>query len=280
MRLTNDDLQKLCEVAMEAAKKAGAHIAATRPEKVEHKDDRECLASSVLTEVDGQCQEMILEILAPTISDFDLGLLAEESEDDGSRLEKDYFWCIDPIDGTLPYIEDTPGYCTSIALVSKEAVPEIGVVYDPVEHTLYHAIRGAGAFRNGEPWTLNEGDGPVHIFTDRSITDLPYFPATRDALEAEVTAVGGGVMNAIWILENPPACYYKFPKASDGGGCFWDYAATACMFHEMGGYVSNFHKTPLSLNDPETLYMNRDGILYATDSALAERVLSLYEELK
>ena len=50
---------------------------------------------------------------------YDFGILTEETPDNGSRLVKDYFWCVDPLDGTLPFTEGTPGYSVSIALVSK-----------------------------------------------------------------------------------------------------------------------------------------------------------------
>ena len=51
---------------------------------------------------------------------YDLALLTEELEDDGSRHVKDYFWCIDPIDGTLPFTQKKPGYGVSIALVARD----------------------------------------------------------------------------------------------------------------------------------------------------------------
>jgi len=53
MSLTPEDLTKLCEVAIEAARMAGKHISETRPTEVQRKDGGDTLASQVLTEVDG-----------------------------------------------------------------------------------------------------------------------------------------------------------------------------------------------------------------------------------
>jgi fructose-1,6-bisphosphatase/inositol monophosphatase family enzyme len=64
-------------------------------------------------------QAAVLEVLAPTFKAYDLGLLTEELADDGSRFEKDYFWSIDPLDGTLPFTQGKPGYAVSIALVRR-----------------------------------------------------------------------------------------------------------------------------------------------------------------
>ena len=52
------------------------------------------------------------------------------------RLELNYFWCIDPLDGTLPFIEGKVGYAVSIGLVSRDGTPLIGVVCDPYHQTL------------------------------------------------------------------------------------------------------------------------------------------------
>ncbi len=279
MKLSTEDLKKLCDVAIEAATAAGKHIAETRPLEIRRDKEGDNLASQMLTEVDGQSQELVLEILHPTFAAYDLALLTEESPDDGSRLEKDYFWCIDPIDGTLPFIEAVPGYSVSIALVSKSGTPVIGVVYDPVTHTLYHAVKGRGAFRNAEPWKIRDHGSQLQIITDRSVADYPYCSAVAKALDASVKGQGGGVMNAIWCLESPPACYFKFPKEQKGGGCFWDYAATACIYTEIGAVVSDMSGNPLNLN-AEYSRFNKVGILYATDPELARRVIELKEELQ
>lgn len=286
MSLTPEDLTKLCEVAIEAARQAGKHISETRPADVQRKVGGDTLASQVLTEVDGQSQSMILDFLKPTFAQFDLALLTEESEDDGSRLEKDYFWCIDPIDGTLPYIEGVPGYAVSIALVSREGVPQIGVVFDPVEHVLYHAIKGQGAFRNSEPWEIRGRRPRLKLLTDRSFAEQPEFPKILEAMEQwgyaglETKVQGGAVMNACWVLENPPACYFKFPKKQEGGGSSWDFAATACIYCEMGAVATDIRGNPLELNNAEATFMNRGGALYATNEELAGRITDLFNRLK
>ncbi len=280
MNLTEEHLKRLADFAIEAATRAGNYVSETRPTNVEHKGAGGSLATEVVTEVDRASQNMILEILKPSFAAFDLGLLTEESPDDGSRLEKDYFWCIDPIDGTLPFIEGVPGYAVSIALISRAGVPMIGAMHDPVENTLYHAVRGGGAFKNGSTWQpdLSDTATRLNIFSDRSEAKGPRFKPAAAALEADLAGTGGAVMNAIWCLENPPACYFKFSKTGVGGGCFWDFAATACLYHELGAVATDVAGKPLELNRAESIYLSHCGVLYATHPALARRFLDSNKE--
>ena len=252
MKLEKEKLIELSEVAIKAAKEGGAFIQSRTGEEVhvERKETGASLASQVVTEVDHAVQEIVLKHVRPTCKPYDLGLLAEEEEDDGSRFEKDYFWCIDPMDGTLPFIENRPGYAISIGLVSNKGEPMMGVVLDPRENILYHAIKGVGAFRNEKPWELS-----------------------LEKREHEEIDRGGAVMNACWVLENGAACFYKKPKKESGGGCVWDYAATACLFEALGAWVSDFNGDPLELNRKEAPHMNHRGVLFATNETIAKQYI-------
>ena len=114
------DLQSLAETAVAAARSAGRIISkySNQEIEVEHKDGGHSYASQVVTEVDRKAQDAILEILNSASDEYDFALLTEESEDDLSRFEKEYFWCIDPLDGTLPFTRKEPGYSVSIALLA------------------------------------------------------------------------------------------------------------------------------------------------------------------
>jgi fructose-1,6-bisphosphatase/inositol monophosphatase family enzyme len=278
------DLDQLLTTALRAAESAGQMIARSRPKRVERKAGGESLASQVLTDIDEQSQQIILDTLSPTLERFDLALLTEEREDDGSRFEKEFFWCVDPLDGTLPFIDNIPGYAVSIALVSRNGTPQIGVIYDPVEHNSYHAIRGKGIYLNGKPWRAPQrSQDALRLIADRSLKDHPQFSDIVIKLEqtatelglpngVETNLTGGAAMNAIWVLENPPACYFKPPKTGKGGGSLWDYAATACLFTEAGAIATDFSGEPLDLNRADSTFMNHRGILYATDADLAHRI--------
>jgi fructose-1,6-bisphosphatase/inositol monophosphatase family enzyme len=283
VKLSPDDLQTLANVAIGAASDAAEMVSRSRPQNVEHKADGESLASQVVTEIDRRSEDIVLEALTPTRTTFDLGLLTEEQADDGSRHSADHFWCIDPLDGTLPFIEGVPGYAVSVALVSRDGTPRIGVVVDPVTGTQWHAVSGAGAFRDGQRWSVepHAGGGELSVFADRSFLERDDHGAAVAALEhiahdtgltgIRIDATGGAVMNACGVLAQPSACYVKQPGGA-GGGSLWDFAATACLFHEAGAVATDIHGAPLDLNRSDSTFMNHRGVLFATDPDLAEQI--------
>lgn len=270
------NLQALCEIAIVAATEAGALIASYRKQvpEVEQKEAGESQASQVITAVDRLSQKAILKKLKPSCQAHDLGLLTEEMEDDKSRFAKNFFWCIDPLDGTLPFIEQKRGFAVSIALVTKEGTPMLGVVHDPVTKNTYHAIKGQKAFKNGKPFVRPSQSKVFTFVADRSMLTHPQFEQVKSGLlqkasargleKVEIIAHGGAVMNAIWVLEHPPACYFKFPKPQAGGGSLWDFAATACIFQELKLPATNYHGDPLDLNRKGSTFMNHEGVYFGS----------------
>ena len=269
------DLLKLNDIASKAALSAGKVIQQYMQEEVlvEKKKGGVSYASQVVTEVDRACERAILAHLLPSCAEFDLALLSEETEDDGSRFEEDFFWCVDPMDGTLAFINKQAGFSVSIALVAKDGTPYLGVVFDPCTDTLYHAIRGNGAFKNGMPWEIKPANGHLTYVTDRKLKDTPRAAEIKNLLAEQAAQLNvsgiqemdgaGSVMNAIRVLENGPACMLKFPKKETGGGSIWDFAATACIFRELGLPATNFAGGKLDLNKKDGTFMNHQGVFYA-----------------
>ena len=269
------DLSQLSNIAIKAALSAGKIIQQYMNEDVlvEQKKGGASFASQVVTAVDRKCETTILSHLLPTCDEFGLALLSEETEDDGSRFEKDFFWCIDPMDGTLAFINKRPGFSVSIALVAKDGTPHIGVVYDPSTDTLYHAIKEKGAFKNGILWEVKHTNDHLTYVTDRKLKDTPRAVEIERLLNKNVgqlnlngvkeIAGAGAVLNAIFVLENGPACMLKFPKKESGGGSIWDFAATVCIYQEMGLNATNFEGGRLDLNRKDGTFMNHKGVFYA-----------------
>ena len=287
MKLTDDHLRELADLAVVAATEAGTMIAGTRPTEIEQKAGGPSPASAVVTDIDRRSEAIILGHLAPTLERFELALLTEEQADDGGRRVAEHFWAIDPLDGTLPFVEGSAGYSVSIALVARDGTPLIGVVCDPLEETVLHAVSGVGAFRDESAW-LTDRQRPgetLAVFADRSFDSLDDHDVLVDELDSiardmglngvRIEAIGGAVMNACGVLDHAPSCYFKFPKPA-GGGSVWDFAATACLFAEVGAIATDIHGGPLDLNRADSTFMNHRGVLFASDDALAARIRELH----
>ena len=106
--------------------------------EVEIKEDE-----SPVTLADKNADKVIRDILHANFQTYDF--LTEESTDDLSRLNNDYVWIVDPVDGTKDFVARDGGFTTNIALAYKhEAV--VGVVVVPLTGEIYFAAKGLGAF--------------------------------------------------------------------------------------------------------------------------------------
>ena len=268
------DLDKLCKVAIEAAKAAGEIIQkyVNTDLEVEKKEGGAGRASQVVTKVDRACEEIIVRHLAPSCKEWDLALLTEETVDNGERLQKDFFWCVDPLDGTLPFINKKSGFSVSIALVAQDGTPQLGVVFDPSYDRLYYAIKGKGAFKNSEAFKVENRNAHLTYVSDKKLSDTPNADKIEKLLSEHILQLGlekfeeisggGAVMNAIRVLENGPALMLKLPKEEKCGGSLWDFAATACIFSELDLPATNFMGAKLDLNRKESTFMNHEGVMY------------------
>jgi 3'-phosphoadenosine 5'-phosphosulfate (PAPS) 3'-phosphatase len=281
-------LEKLQKCAEIAARAAGDFIGEYNRDQltVIQKSGGVSEASQVVTEVDIEAQGIILSYLNESIEEYDLGLLTEELVDDKSRFEKEAFWCIDPLDGTLSFIEDSGGYAVSIALVSKSGEALVGVVYNPVTDKLYSAFKGGGVTVDGVPLKLKEKGDSVNLFCDRSFLKHDRFGEITDKInsfadkfgykEVKLHSHGGAVMNALWCLENSPAIYFKLPKPQKGGGSIWDFAATSSIFNEIDGVVAtDMFGENLELNKSGGTFMNELGAVFSSDADLSQFVYGL-----
>ena len=288
--MNTQTLEELLQLAEKTVGDAGHVINTYDSKKIElnYKGKGGSLAAEVVTEVDLKIQALIEKSLAKSIHDHKLGFLGEESADSHSRFKRDYFWVVDPIDGTLPFCEGKPGYSVSIALVCRNGVPMIGAVFDPVSGKLYSAAKGLGAFINEKKISINsKRKKHLTIYLDRSSYNENLYQEAIDLIVSKcralgfdnhsVTTKGGAVMKACWLLENPPGIFFKLPK--EKGGSLWDYAATACIYQELKLPANDIYGNSLDLNRKESTYMNHKGLVYASHRDLSEAVKNVFSEL-
>tara|TARA_R110002072_G_scaffold165879_1_gene319112 strand:- start:487 stop:1041 length:555 start_codon:yes stop_codon:yes gene_type:complete len=181
-------------------------------------------------------------------------------------------------------MEGSPGYAVSIALVDQSGMPLIGVVYDPVNAALMHAIKGQGAYRDQVLISgVASASSALTVFADTSFKSHEHYADALDTLNrcaqesgldsVELVFGSGAVKNACQVLDYAAACYIKLPKSEDGGGSIWDFAATACIVSEAGGCATNVHGQPLDLNRQGSSFMNHQGVVYASNERIARYLI-------
>ena len=106
---------------------------------VEHKEDK-----SPLTLADKNCNEVIERHLKNT----EIPFLSEEGVKIpfAERENWEYYWLVDPLDGTKEFVKRNGEFTVNIALIHN-GIPVMGVIYVPVKEELYFALEGLGAYK-------------------------------------------------------------------------------------------------------------------------------------
>src|SRR6187551_2952798 len=135
------NLKTLLPLAIHAAEEASKEILA-----VYHSGDFQAEAkgdNSPLTLADKKAHEVISAILQPS----NLPLLSEEGRSIPYEERKDweYFWMVDPLDGTKEFLKRNGEFTVNIALIHK-GNPILGVVAVPVTGDVFYADEVNGGF--------------------------------------------------------------------------------------------------------------------------------------
>jgi len=133
------DMESIVNIAIEAGR--AVMDIYEKDFEVEYKED-----SSPLTDADIRANEIICEGLKELWPH--VPILSEESSVTPyeERKKWEYFWCIDPIDGTKEFIKKSDEFTINIALVHKDT-PVLGVVFAPALKEIYFSKKGSGAWK-------------------------------------------------------------------------------------------------------------------------------------
>jgi myo-inositol-1(or 4)-monophosphatase len=190
---------------------------------------------SLLTEADLSADKRISIALAEWYPD--ISFLSEEmTEAEQESLVKSAkkLWCLDPLDGTSNFAAGIPLFASSLALFVNGEV-QIGITYDPVRDEMFSAVKGKGAWLNGERmecvdsgFDLNKTIAIVDFkrlkpdLVQRLLNDPPY-KSQRN--------LGTCVLEWAWMAANRGHLYLH------GGMKLWDLAAGTLILEEAGGYA-------------------------------------------
>ncbi len=142
----NDDLAFVMALVREAA---GIAVERARTVKPQEKANK-----SFVTDLDHDLERLIRDRLAARFPD-DV-LTGEEYASAGGTGPRR--WSIDPIDGTGNLVHALPLWAVSVGLID-DGIPALGVIAIPPLNELFWAVRGHGAFRDGEKLIALDADG-------------------------------------------------------------------------------------------------------------------------
>jgi myo-inositol-1(or 4)-monophosphatase len=220
----------------------------------------------LVTVADRTAEKLIRERLSQAFPEH--GIFGEEGTRD--RLDGEFRWYVDPLDGTTNFAHGLPQFCVSMGLEQRRkglAPDEDGtmvaaVIYDPLRDDLFTAERGRGARLNGRPMHVSRTpelaealvatgfpskkrhESPnIHFYHEFSLRSHGVRRAGSAALD--LAYVAAGRLDAFWEFNINP----------------WDTAAGYLLVEEAGGQMTGFSGKPFRLDSREILASN--GLLHA-----------------
>ncbi len=230
-------LGELLALALATAQRAG-ELLADRPETFDI--SQKSSARDFATHMDHASEELIVAaLLAARPLD---GIIGEEGANRES--ESGISWVIDPIDGTVNYFYNLPGWNISIAAKDCEGVL-IGVVFAPTLNSLWHASRGGGAFLNNRRIHVSNSDS---LQDSLIATGFSYDSVERVRQGEKIAALIPKIRD---IRRNGAAAVDLCNVASgavdgyfESGLKEWDLAAGGLIAREAGAIVSGRGGSP------------------------------------
>ncbi len=240
------DFKNLLEIAKIAAQKASVEILRIYDSgdfSIEAKSDH-----SPLTLADKASHQAIVKELEPT----EIPILSEEGNSIPyeTRSQWDYFWMIDPLDGTKEFIKKNGEFTVNIALIHENRAI-LGVVFTPVLNDLFWAVKGEGSFKNGDRISSNHfslSDKGLNVVASRShLNDETQ--AYLDGLNEPQTLSKGSSLKLLMIAEGVADLYPRYAPTME-----WDTAAAQIIVEEAGGTVTvKGTKRPVAYNKKDLL---------------------------
>jgi myo-inositol-1(or 4)-monophosphatase len=189
---------------------------------------------SIVTEADLAMQDRLIRELAVLTPEY--RLLGEEMSDkEQQALLADAgrgLWCLDPLDGTSNYACGIPYFGVSLALLVGSQ-PVMGMVYDPIRDECFAAIKGEGAWLNGESIACRESGLPLGkamaVVDLKRLGGMAGTIALRPPFSSQRN-FGSVALDWAWLAAS------RFHVYLHGLQKPWDYAAGALILAEAGGY--------------------------------------------
>lgn len=150
-------------------------------------------------------------------------------------------WIVDPLDGTLNYVQGFPHWCVSVALYDDEG-GIVGCILDPLRQDLFVAQRGEGATWNGEPITVSQHTGLDGAFL---ATGFAYqlgdrFERFNRALHSVFYRAKGIRRAGSAALDLAHTACGIYDGFFELGLQRWDMAAGALLVQEAGGLITDW----------------------------------------
>lgn len=227
--LPDETLREIEQTAVELARLAGTEIvnALGRTLTVRYKGgpEEELKYLDPVSEVDRQVEVLIRARVAERFGEHDI--LGEELEERPGRGH-DFVWAVDPVDGTMNFVNGFPLFAASIGVLHRGR-PIAGALWCSTSHALragvYHARDGCGLCFEGEPIEARPNPAVRRHLAGEPLTTvdhrLPWDTRKTGSAAIECAFVAAGLLRV---------ARFKRPN-------LWDIAGGVALVQAAGGEV-------------------------------------------
>ena len=203
-----------------------------------------------VTSADKRTEKTIIDELQRAHPDY--GIITEESGMINKSNIKNR-WIIDPIDGTMNFLNGIPHFAISIAY-EEDGEIKCGVIFDPIKNEMFCAEKGNGAYLNNSRIRVSNKKklkdsllvtgGPKYLskIKDQIFTE---FVSVSKNTESPIRKFGSAALDVAYVACGRFDGYWQRELK------YWDIAAGIIILREAGGFVDFFetdNKEPLKKN--------------------------------
>ena len=195
-----------------------------------------------VTSADKRTEKILIDELQKSHPEF--GIITEESGTINKSNTKNR-WIIDPIDGTMNFLNGIPQFAISIGY-EEEGEIKCGVIFNPIMNEMFSAEKGNGAYLN---------NSRIRVSNKKKIKDALLVTGgpkgaskIKEKIFSEYINVSNNVSNIRKFGSASLDMAYVACGRFDGYWQrelnYWDIAAGIIILKEAGGFVDFFDEEP------------------------------------
>jgi inositol-phosphate phosphatase / L-galactose 1-phosphate phosphatase / histidinol-phosphatase len=184
------------------------------------------------------------------------------------RLDAEWVWTLDPIDGTMALVAGMPVYSTLIAL-ARHGKPLVGVMNFPATGECWVGVSGQATTCNGRVCRTRSGAAIHDAIQSASNPDFFVAAAEKNTLAALSARTAWRVFGGA-ALSYGRLAMGRTDIAIDAGLKVYDYAPFVPIIEGAGGKITDWQGRALTLN-------SGSHVLAAGDAALHQAALAVVQ---
>ena len=180
-----------------------------------------------VTKTDKRVERILIEELSKSKKNY--SFITEETGQIANK-NKDIFWIIDPIDGTINFLHGVPHFAISVALQINDEIV-IGLIFDPIKNEIFYAEKNNGSYMNNNRIRVSK----------KTNLDECLFASNNDGVKSiypklNTRNTGCAALDLAYV-----GCG-RFDGYFHNNINIWDVAAGKIIIEEAGGKVNDINE--------------------------------------